>query len=298
MLKYVPKSIKYYTGTVTALWAGRAAVGVEVELLIVGLVCVLLVPLVIFYVNIEERYKDEKDLRPHRSGDDQGGMLLNLAEALNRVSFADPNDEKIADLANKLVRRRLDKRCISYHAYKSIRQKNPLVFAAVVSEQNELIGFFDIFPLTDAAAMDLVDGRKWDADIAIDDIAPLSDLRSVRYIYIATILCDEKQKAFSASIGREIVSLKIYEYIMQKFSPLEDRILVAYGHTEEGQRLLERAHFTVRRTAKDTVQRKPLYILEPGKAVSVRQRYLRICNALSALEDRRPTNPESGRPSS
>ncbi|CAO4137884.1 hypothetical protein PKCBPO_00011 [Methylorubrum thiocyanatum] len=83
--------------------------------------------------------------------------------------------------------------------------------------------------------------------------------------------------------------LKLYEYLLTQFAPIKQRTLLAYAHTTRGQCLLEKARFTVRLTAKDTVQRRPLFVLDASRADAVRDRYEGICAALAALEGRKST---------
>src|ERR1039458_8989914 len=76
-----------------------------------------------------------------------GSVLFAIGQALEKVRFGARDDESHALAANKIVRRCLDKRAITYNDYKLWRKLNPLIFTTVVDENNELIGFFDIFPL-------------------------------------------------------------------------------------------------------------------------------------------------------
>ena len=69
------------------------------------------------------------------------------------------NDESLALAANRIVRRCLDKHAITYKEYKLWRNLNPLVFTTIVDDENQLIGFFDIFPLKADAGEGVIAGR-------------------------------------------------------------------------------------------------------------------------------------------
>jgi hypothetical protein len=103
--------------------------------------------------------KKGKRLPSSRNASEDASISLSLKRAMSSVKFAARNDESIALEANKIVRRGLDKGCIQYKKYKEWRKKNPMIFTAVTDSDGQLIGFFDVFPLTDQAAGDLVGGK-------------------------------------------------------------------------------------------------------------------------------------------
>src|SRR3989442_1598137 len=80
-----------------------------------------------------------------------GSLLVAIGDALEGVGFGSREDESLAFEANKLVRKHLDKHAITYEQYREWRRRNPLVFTTVVDGDNGLIGFFDVFPLTELA---------------------------------------------------------------------------------------------------------------------------------------------------
>ena len=111
---------------------------------------------------------------PLRRRGDAESLTLTLRRAADGVRFAARDDETIAKEANDIVRRGLDKRCIAYEDYKRWRQKNPTIFTAVTDSENQLIGFFDIFPLTDEAARGLLDGEVHERSLGLSGILPYS----------------------------------------------------------------------------------------------------------------------------
>jgi len=87
-----------------------------------------------------------------------GSLLVAVEQALESVREGSIDDEAIAFSANKIVRKCLDKRAIRYDEYKKWRKRNHLIFTPIVDQQNKLIGFFDIFPLTLDAGERIVAG--------------------------------------------------------------------------------------------------------------------------------------------
>lgn len=90
---------------------------------------------------------------PRRGRHADGSLLFAIESALEVVRFGSRDDESLAFSANKIVRRELDKHAITYATYRGWRQRNPLIFTTVVDDTNQLIGFFDIFPITADAAL-------------------------------------------------------------------------------------------------------------------------------------------------
>ena len=96
--------------------------------------------------------------------------MLAIGSACERVRFGATNDEFLALLANKIVRRQLDKHAISYDNYKLWRTKNPLIFVPVVTDTKELIGVFDFFPLRREHDEKLIEGTLDEHSLNIDAI--------------------------------------------------------------------------------------------------------------------------------
>src|SRR5215831_5770423 len=110
---------------------------------------------------------------PTRRGDSaEGSLLFAIESALDVVRFGSRDDESLASIANKIVRRELDKHAITYAGYKQWRKHNPLVFTSVVDDDNQLIGFFDIFLLTGAVGADIISGRITERSLTVEHIVP------------------------------------------------------------------------------------------------------------------------------
>jgi hypothetical protein len=274
--------IAYYMGSAGALWAAKAALQVDIGVYAIIAVFGALVPTVASYVWLETRDDRKKDFES-KAGWRETSFLFDLMEALERVREADPNDEGIAELANQIIRSDLDKKAIKYTEYQQWRARNTGVFSAFVDEANNLIGFFDIFPLTDDATERILSGQLKENKLAVSDILPEMQTAVSRNIYVASLMINKEQKTFHPKIAKEIMVIKLYNYIGRKYEPLEDKRILAYAHTTFGESLLRRAGFTMIRNARNSVQRRPLYLLEPMKASAARERYKRIERRLAAL---------------
>jgi hypothetical protein len=102
--------------------------------------------------------------------------------------FGNREDEQLAAYANWAVRRCIDKHAISYEDYKKWRRRNPLIFTTVVDDKNELIGFFDIFPIESAVGQKIIEGKLSEHSLALDHLVPV-------------------ERTFSRLVAKEIVLL-------------------------------------------------------------------------------------------
>jgi hypothetical protein len=192
-----------------------------------------------------------------------GSLSLAVKRAFDQARFAPRDDEAIAEQANALVRRVLDKHCISYRDYRDWRAKNPFIFTAVLDDDSELIGFFDIFPLTDEAAAALLSGKRTEREIKASDILPASDNAAAKAIYVASVFGNPQHSHLRPLVAKDVLLLKFIEFLIDTFPPTSDRYLLAFAHTRAGDRLLRNAGFANVLLPKHTRQRDPLYKLPP-----------------------------------
>jgi hypothetical protein len=221
-------------------------------------------------------------IRFHRGGDPiAGSLLFAVGHALGKVRLGSVDDEAHAVVGNKIVRKCLDKGAITYKDYKVWRKKNPLVFTTVVDENNELIGFFDIFPLTSDAGEKMVTGDLTERSLNVDHILPLSATGSATHIHVATILVNPRQRAFTFLVAKEVLLLKMKEFFEEHYAPVDQRTYTAFGQSKAGEALLKRCGFSVAVLASESDQRSPLYVLRPGEAVTAIFRFDRADERLS-----------------
>src|SRR4051812_2259105 len=130
MIEFTKKSCTYFAATLTFLLGLKVSLGVAFSwrwLAVLGVV-VLITSVVVAWVEV---FHDAKEsARKATQSADEGSVSLGIKRALSQVRFAPRDDESIAHEANRIVRRGLDKRCISYKNYREWRHKNPLIFTA------------------------------------------------------------------------------------------------------------------------------------------------------------------------
>lgn len=213
-------------------------------------------------------------------------LLLSISEGLDSVHRARVDEEDIAYQANKIVRECLDKRAIDYETYRTWRQKNPNIFTAIVDSSNQLIGFFDIFPLADDTAEEIIAGKRNEKSLTIDDILPPEKTSSVKYLYIATVMANPHQKTFSTAAASDITLLKFEEFISDVYAPTDQRTYIAFAHTKEGQALVRRCEFALISLPQDNPQGDPLFILKGGELTGVLNKFQGLQKRLSAKREK------------
>lgn len=213
--------------------------------------------------------------------DSAGSLLFAIGQALEKVREGSAQDESHALFANKIVRKCLDKRAITYGDYKKWRKVNPLVFTTIVDEDNQLIGFFDIFPLTFKAGEEIIAGTLTERSLKLEHIVPFARATTVTHLHIATILVNPRQRVFSPIIAKEVLLLKMREFIERHYAPLETRIYSAFAQTRAGEALLKRCRFSIAVLANENEQQSPLYVLRPGDTASAIFRFERAEDCFS-----------------
>jgi hypothetical protein len=224
-----------------------------------------------------------KIIRKSRDKTD-GSVVLAISDGLDLVKVGPRGDEEIAFLANRIVRRSLDKGAIKYGDYKAWRQKNPLIFTSIIDEKSQLIGFFDIFPLTPEAGAATVAGKLTERSFTIDHLVPFESVSSVRYVHIATILVNPRQRSFSPLVARELILIKMANFIKSYYPPVASRVYTAYAQSKAGEALLRRSRFSVAVRASDNEAHWPLYILRSSDADPAVSRFQHASSGLSTAQ--------------
>ncbi|MGO8839489.1 MAG: hypothetical protein ACLP7I_12160 [Limisphaerales bacterium] len=276
MIEFIKKFCTYFGATITFLIGVKAAVGIGFSWKLLAIVAVIVAVACAGIAWAEVFHRIKIGSSKLRGGDSGGSISLTIKGALGRVKFAARDDEAIALEANKIVRHGLDKHCISYEDYREWRRKNPMVFTAVTDSDNQLIGFFDVFPLTEEAAQGLIGGKIDERGLKIEAILPYENNGSAKNIYVASIMLNPHQTAFSRIVAKEVLLLKFADFLNTVFPPNEERMLFAYAHSDFGEKLLKNTEFRNTSLSRDNKQGAPLYELSPAG-------YRELAKSFSAL---------------
>jgi len=172
----------------------------------------------------------------------------------------------------------LDKHAITYSEYKRWREINPLVFTSIVDDRNHLIGFFDIFPLVSEAGSAIISGKITERTLEARHIVPVGQIHDACYVHIATILINPLQRTFSEVVAKEVILLKMREFIERVYDPVEKKTYTAFAQTKSGEALLRRCGFSMGVLASENEQHAPLYVLKPENSNAAIFRFDRAAN--------------------
>jgi hypothetical protein len=211
-------------------------------------------------------------------GEAEGSLVFGIEQALDRVREGRLDDQAVALAANKIVRRYLDKHAISYADYRVWRDINPLIFTSVIDDQNRLIGFFDIFPLTSEAGRAIIAGKLTERTLDARHIIPAEKVQDAAYIHIASILVNPRQRTFSRVVAKEVVLLKMREFIERNYDPVEKKTYTAFAQSTLGEALLRRCGFSIAVLANENEQHAPLYVLKPDNTDAAIFRFDRVAS--------------------
>lgn len=144
-----------------------------------------------------------------------------------------------------------------------------------MDDSNQLIGFFDIFPLATNAALDVISGTLSEHSLSIDHLVPAAETASATHLHIATILRNPRQQRFSPLVAGEVILLKMKEFLRKYYEPLEQRTYLAFAQSREGEALLRRCGFAMVLLPSQSEQGCPLYILRPNESTGAIDRFER-----------------------
>lgn len=148
-------------------------------------------------------------------------------------------EETLALEANKAARRYFGmRRTIKFNEYRKWREKNPYIFSAIVNDDRDLLGFFDVFPLKDEIGRRVLKGELSENDLTIDDFYSEASKQKSAYIYVATVMSCVVNDHFEARLIDHIS-----EFVMSTYPPTEGRIYLAFSATTTGGNLLKRNKF-------------------------------------------------------
>lgn len=203
------------------------------------------------------------------------GFLFLKDEGISPKSIS-PNDldgaqtiqnpeENLAWHANRRIRSFFGSgRIIKFDDYRKWRKKNPMIFSCYITQSRELLGFFDVFPLTDKAGVALKSGKIGETDLAINDILPASKNDGANYIYIATIFSCFRNPALRAGLEQQLI-----KFLRETYPPRSGRWYLAVPYTKEGANLAQRNGFILETNKKMNLAKIDVYSLDTSRAAEV-----------------------------
>lgn len=103
-----------------------------------------------------------------------------------RFKVVFPCDKFYYNAANKLARQKFGKNSVSNKTVEDWRNRNEFILTCL-SDNNRMVGYFDILPLRTEFALDLINGKVGEKDITGDQILAFHEIKHAEYIYFAGI---------------------------------------------------------------------------------------------------------------
>ena len=164
------------------------------------------------------------------------------------------------------------------------REKNPYIFSAIVNEDRDLLGFFDVFPLKEEIGQRVLKGALSENDFTIDDFYNEASKQKSTYIYIATVMSCVVNDHFEARLIDHI-----REFIMSNYPPTEGRVYLAFSATTTGGNLLKRNKFIKAVPKELTPCGRDLWVLDANNFDAALSRVKATTRAVSVKRIRRKT---------
>lgn len=217
-------------------------------------------------VSLSLAYAWRESKRPH--------LPLEEIEAIPRCRLQCPADRSLAEQSHDLAAESYGRiEPINSERYEQWRLKNPNVLVCLVDEDENVIGYFDVFPITTEFAEALTGGIATEYQMLHEHIVGPNHIAECKWLYLGGIAVKDPETFLGRRRAAYLVwGLKMYLRDFYQGPP--NRTLIATGASKEGEHLLQRFHFTLRQSKNRRADKQNLY------AVSITNRTF-----LAALDD-------------
>lgn len=172
-----------------------------------------------------------------------------------------PCSESVSRQANDLANRHYAGENISFDHYELWRNKNKSILVCLITSTQEVVGYFDVLPLTSTFMNNFLSGRMIEKEIRPSDILPRQHASRSRKLYLGGVAVRDPDMF----IGRRHASILVWgllKYIDTYYPPTVHRQLYALAATDEGERLLRRFGFCLKSSALERKDNHNLYMLD------------------------------------
>tara|TARA_R110002020_G_scaffold304725_1_gene520520 strand:- start:1415 stop:2317 length:903 start_codon:yes stop_codon:yes gene_type:complete len=169
-----------------------------------------------------------------------------------------PYQEKYLKPLNKIANSYYGKSSASSKYIKSWYEKNPYSLVTLADKNRNIIGYYDMLPLSDEFAHEFISGKKGEKDIRDTHILPVEEMKNANFIYFAGVAIKDhhtqQSKIFS---GYLLYTAFLY---LKKFYDLnQDKTILAVSATESGKKLLMHLDFDLEDNAINRKDKLDLY---------------------------------------
>ncbi len=157
-----------------------------------------------------------------------------------------PCDDRYYQAANKLAREKFGKNSVSRRTVDDWKKRNEYILTCL-TDNNRMVGYFDILPLNTDFALKLIKGDVTEKDIAAEHIISAHDVEKAEYIYIAGIAVQDTHSGKGCIHGTYLLASAMqYVKLFYKNSNLQK--ILTIPTSECGLKLTKRLQFTLERS--------------------------------------------------
>lgn len=182
----------------------------------------------------------EKSLEKHHSH--LPSDVLNLIATDLYLSC--PCTTEIAQKANEMTPFFYGDEAVAFSTYQKWLTKNHQILVCLTGADKNVLGYFDVLPLSDDFVASFVVGKVGESDIQPEHILSPRDALSCRQLYLSgmAVRCPN---TFVGKRNATILLWGLLHYLKNYYPGSNSRILYGLGSTTDGNDLLKRFNFTL-----------------------------------------------------
>ena len=176
---------------------------------------------------------------------------------LGRMSLHCPCDSRLADEAKRLAHYWYPTETISPDRFEQLRVKNRNILVCLTGASGELLGYFDVIPLTESFAHYFLRGIITESEITHEDILADHEMQSCRHVFISGLAVWDPEN-YADRQNASILVWGLLKYLNHFYSAAQP-IALASAATKEGEDLLKKFRLEVGCPAAGRVDKRNMY---------------------------------------
>lgn len=160
-----------------------------------------------------------------------------------KVNF--PCDSAYYNAANKLAKEKFGKNSVSTKIVNDWKKRNEYILTCV-SDNNKLVGYFDILPLKTDFAQKLVSGEVGEKEIRAEHIMGVHEMKEAEYIYFAGIAVQDTNSGRGYIHATYMVCAAMV-YIQLFYGSSKLKKIITIPTTDCGLKIAEHLQFSLER---------------------------------------------------
>lgn len=177
--------------------------------------------------------------------------LLDVSEELERekkdarFKIVFPCDSKYYRAANKLAKQKFGKHSVSSKTIDDWKNRNEYILTCL-TDNNRMVGYFDILPLKTEFALELINGSKGEEDIQGKDLLPIDQIKNAEYIYFAGIAVKDTHSGQGCIHGTYLLASAV-QYVNLLYNNSNVKKILTIPTSECGLKITNKLNFVLER---------------------------------------------------